>query len=66
MIRGATDFGDTLDMQMEVQRLKEKRDKMMEHEQELDEQCAKIKQCLHNIVDDPDINQYPFNYITNQ
>ena len=51
--RGATDFGDTLDMQLKVQGLKEKREKMEECENELDEQCAKVRQCLENIVDDP-------------
>lgn len=57
--RGATDFGDTIDMQMKVQGLKEKKQKMEESESELDKQCAKIKQCLKNIVEDPGNNRYP-------
>uniref|UniRef100_A0A1X7VEG2 E2F/DP family winged-helix DNA-binding domain-containing protein n=1 Tax=Amphimedon queenslandica TaxID=400682 RepID=A0A1X7VEG2_AMPQE len=57
--KGATDFGDTLDMQMKVQGLKEKKQKMEESESKLDKQCAKIKQCLKNIVEDPGSNRYP-------
>ena len=46
-------------MQMEVERLKEKRDKLASCEHDLDQQCTKIRQCLHNIVDDPGNNKYP-------
>ncbi|XP_003384656.1 PREDICTED: transcription factor E2F5-like [Amphimedon queenslandica] len=58
--KGATDFGDTLDMQMKVQGLKEKKQKMEESESKLDKQCAKIKQCLKNIVEDPGSNSLAF------
>ena len=57
--RGATDFGDTPDMQMEVKKLKEKRDKLVDWEYELDEQCGKIRQCLCNIIEDPSNSKYP-------
>ena len=46
-------------MQMKVQGLKEKKQKMEESESKLDKQYAKIKQCLKNIVDDPGNNRYP-------
>ena len=64
LYRGATDFGDTPDMQMEVEKLKERKMKLTNLEEELDQQCSKIRQCLRNIVDDPDSNKYPFNYIS--
>jgi hypothetical protein len=60
--KGATDFGDTVDMKLEVERLKEKRDNMAAFEEELDQQRAKIKQCLCNIIDDPASSRYPFIY----
>lgn len=64
IFRGATDFGDTLDMQLKVQNLKEKKERMITCEHELDEQCDKIKQCLHNIIDDPGNSKYPLLLIT--
>lgn len=58
--KGATDFGDTPDMQMEVEKLKERKMKLTNLEEELDQQCSKIRQCLRNIVDDPDSNNLAF------
>ena len=46
-------------MQKEVERLKEKKVKLMELEEKLDQQCSKILQCLKNIVDDPESSRYP-------
>ncbi len=57
--RGATDFGESPDMQKEVEKLKEKKLKLVELEDQIDQQCSKIVQCLRNIVDDPDSNKYP-------
>ena len=57
--RGATDFGESPELHKEVEKLKERKTQLIELENQIDQQCCKIVQCLRNIVDDPDSNKYP-------
>lgn len=60
--RGATDFGESPDMQKEVEKLKERKLELVELEDQIDQQCSKIIQCLRNIVDDPESSKYPYHH----
>ena len=46
-------------MALHLARLKTRKAELLEKEQELDEQCAKVRQCLKNITEDPVNDQYP-------
>lgn len=46
-------------MALQLARLKTRKAALLEKEQELDEQCTKVRQCLKNITEDPVNDQYP-------
>lgn len=59
-IRGATEAGESMDIHVQLEKLREVKERLSHYEEELDQQCCKIRQCIKNIADDPASNQYPF------
>eukprot|EP00731_Ephydatia_muelleri_P026144 Em0018g244a len=56
--KGSSRHGNSADMALQLARLKTRKAALLEKEQELDEQCTKVRQCLKNITEDPQSGVY--------
>ena len=57
--RGASQSGNSGDVVVKLEELRQHKEEIEREERELDEQCQRMKQCLKNITDDTYSDEYP-------
>lgn len=59
LLRGACDAADSTTVQAELEKLQKMKEEFVMREEQLEQQCLKVRQCLKNVTDDPATNRYP-------
>ena len=57
--RGASHSGNSGDVVVKLEELRQHKEELEREEKELDEQCQRMKQCLKNITEDTYSDEYP-------
>ena len=60
MCRGASEAGNSGELVVRLERLQHRREELQGEERELEKQLQCMQQCLRNIAEDTNNDQYPF------
>jgi hypothetical protein len=62
--RGASHSGNSGDVVVKLEELRQHKEEVEREERELDEQCQRMKQCLKNITEDTYSDEYPLRCVS--